>query len=456
METDDRKSNDPNRVLRMVNRFLDMTFDNMVRVDTKFGSGYKFDGDNQYQLNVVKNNSGQLQLAISSSFIENITSMFGIERREASELIAEYCSDVLGMEFDFIRSWPISIPIKEEISEVKKVEDFDEDYPDYEYTQIGVLPKKDSDSQIGVVFFNGPDFNSSEYREPESPRMVYFIGPLGEFEFDSRVIKTNGKSPYIFGNDLKNVYYDKLLPLLKTKMVTSSSNNFTSDEILQSLKIAFPDNWSEENDDSTAGIRGIHTIGEKTDTDIDWSIMNFFDTKDEVKSLINKKWDEEGSGNKIEWLSFVFKNDVKFLKNLLRIQWNSIKGGIENELKALKNLTDLLESSGVKFEYEVYPPGHKRDRYDSIDLTLKIDGEKPMTIQIKPVDKTEKMPNGDIKVYTYGMNNSYKNKKDLGYIMYNKSDSFIIFKNKNYYVTPLGKGREVIHKDKPFKVYKKK
>ena len=449
METDDR-------LTKMVNRFLDMTFDNMVRVDTKFGSGYKFDGDNQYQLNVVKNDSGQLQLAISSSFIKNITSMFGIEKWEASELIAEYCSDVLGMEFDFLRVWPISIPIKEEISEVKKVEDFDEDYPDYEYSQIGVLPKKDSDSQIGVVFFNGPDFNSSEYREPESPRMVYFIGPFGEFEFDSRMIKTNGKSPYVFGTDLKNVYYDKLLPLMKTKNVQPSSDDFTSDEILESLKNAFHDNWSEETEDTTAGLRGIHTIGEKTDTDIEWSIMNFFDTKQEVKSLINKKWKDEGSGDKIEWLSSVFKNDKKFLKTLLTKQWNSIKGGIENELSALKNLTELLESTGVNFEYDVYPPGHKRDRYDSIDLTLKIAGEQPMAIQIKPVDRTERMPNGDIKIYTYGMSNSYKNKKDLDYILYNKGNSFIIFKNKNYYVTPAGKGREVIHKDKPFKVYKKK
>lgn len=447
METEDRTSG-------MVKRFLDMTFANMVRVGDEDGPGYKFDGDNQYQVKVRKNNAGELQLAISSSFVKNIMSMFDVNRFEASELIGEYCSDVLGVEFDFTRIWPISI--NEEISEVTKVEDFDEDYPDYEYSRIGVLPKKNSESQIGIVFFNGPDFNSSEYREPETPRTVYFIGPFGEFEFDSRVIHSNGKSPYVYGNDLKNVYYDKLLSLMKVKEQKPTEGDFTSDEILQSLKMAFPDNWFEEDGDSTAGIRGIHTIGEKTDTDIDWSIMNFFDTKSEVKALINKKWREEGSGDKIEWLSSVFQNDDKFLKTLLNKQWNSIKGGIENELLALKNLTDFLESNGINFEYEVYPPGNKRDRYDSIDLTLKIAGEQPMTIQIKPVDRTERMPNGDIKVYTYGMNNSYKNKKDLGYILYNKGNSFIIFKNKNYYVTPAGKGREVIHKDKPFKSYKKK
>jgi hypothetical protein len=218
--------------------------------------------------------------------------------------------------------------------------------------------------------------------------------------------------------------------------------------------MAFPEYWEEETDDYTAGLRGIHTIGEKTDTDIDWSIMNFFDTKKEVKALINKKWNDEGSGDKIEWLSSVLRDDEGFLDKLLSIQWNSIKGGFENEIKALKNLTEMLEKSGIEFEYDVYPPGHKRDRYDSIDLTLKIQGEQPMALQIKPVTKTERMPNGDIKVYTYGMTNNYKRKDDLGYILYNKGNSFIIFKNKNYYVTPASNGTQVIHKDKPFRVYK--
>ncbi len=154
IETDDRKSNDSDRRLRMINRFLDMTFDNMIRVDTKFGSGYKFDGDNQYQLNILKSDSGQLQLAISSSFIKNVVSMFGIDRFEASELIAEYCSDVLGMEFDFIRSWPI--PIKEEISEVKKVEDFDEDYSNknhHPYDSYALKPQIYHKKILQVHFF---------------------------------------------------------------------------------------------------------------------------------------------------------------------------------------------------------------------------------------------------------------------------------------------------------------
>ena len=157
------------------------------------------------------------------------------------------------------------------ISEVIKVEDFDEDYPDYHYTQIGVLPSKNNPNQIGIVFFNGPEFNNSDYFEPETPRMVYFLGPLGDFEFDSRMVHIKGGSPYVFGNDLKNVYYDKLLPLMTSNNAQPSSSDFTSDDIRESLEMAFPEYWEDETDDYSAGIRGIHTIGEKTDTDIDWS-----------------------------------------------------------------------------------------------------------------------------------------------------------------------------------------
>ena len=102
METEDRTSG-------MVKRFLDMTFANMVRVGDEDGPGYKFGGDNQYQVKVRKNNAGELQLAISSSFVKNIMSMFDVNKFEASELIGEYCSDVLDIDFDFTRIWPISI-----------------------------------------------------------------------------------------------------------------------------------------------------------------------------------------------------------------------------------------------------------------------------------------------------------------------------------------------------------
>jgi hypothetical protein len=93
------------------------------------------------------------------------------------------------------------------------------------------------------------------------------------------------------------------------------------------------------------------------------------------------------------------------------------------------------------------------DRHGGVDVEIDMPGENPMTIQIKPVEKTEKLPNGDIKVYTNGMSNDYKSKKGLGFILYNKGDRFVMFRNKNYNVLPLSNGKEVIHKDKPFKVF---
>ena len=109
------------RLTKMVNRYLDMTFGNMVRVDTKFGSGYKFDGDDQYQVLIKQNNSGESALAISSPFIKHLTSMFDVNKTDAVALIIEYCSDVLGMEFDFVRIWPIKITESDLTRIVKRV-----------------------------------------------------------------------------------------------------------------------------------------------------------------------------------------------------------------------------------------------------------------------------------------------------------------------------------------------
>ena len=338
------------------------------------------------------------------------------------------------------------------ISEVDKVKDFDNDFPEYNYSSIGVLPNKSNPNKIGVVFFNGVVFNKSDYRKPERHRIISFDGPLGKFEFDSRNIQYNGKSPYVFGDRLNNIYYDRLFPLMSSTGNNQSSSDITSQDIRVALKMAFNEYWEDETEDYTAGLRGIHTIGEKIDDNSEtWSIMNFFDTR-EIPKLINQKWDKEGKGNKVEWLSSVFQNDNNFLNKLLTKQWVSVYNGFyKNEESTLSNLKKALEGQNVKIK--TYPVGHKMDRHGGVDVEIDMPGENPMTIQIKPVEKTEKLPNGDIKVYTNGMRNDYKSKKGLGFILYNKGDRFIMFKNKNYYVVPSSNGREVVHKDRPFKVY---
>jgi hypothetical protein len=353
------------------------------------------------------------------------------------------------------------------ISEVEEVDDFDKDFPEYNYSSIKVLPSRKNPNEIGTVFFNGKTFGRSEYHDPEYNTIVKLNGPLGEFEFDSGIVNYNGYSPYVFGNDLNHSDYYKLLPLMaptKTQVsldnITSSSDNITSSldeiksqDIRDSLKMAFPEYWENETEDYTAGLRGIHTIGEKMDNDSEtWSIMNFFDTRT-IPTLINAKWKKEGSGNKVEWLSSVFQNDDEFLDELLTKQWGSVYNGFfKNEESTMSNLKKMFNDPNVKFK--TYPFGHKMDRYGGVDVEIYMPGEEtPMTIQIKPMEKTERLSNGDIKVYTNGMSNDYESKRGLGFILYNKGNRFIMFKNKNYDVIPLSNGKEVIHRDKPFRVF---
>jgi hypothetical protein len=171
---------DDDRLNRMAEKYLNTVFDNLTQVDTKFGSGFKFNDDNGYAILVSKTNDGK-QLAIASPLVQGVTPMLNglldLDKRGIIKTIGKYCREVLGIDYDYIRVWPIKIPGHDEdvISEVKKVEDFDEDYPDYVYSAIGVLPSKTNPNQIGVVFFNGPDFTLSDYREPEDSRPVYFL-----------------------------------------------------------------------------------------------------------------------------------------------------------------------------------------------------------------------------------------------------------------------------------------
>ena len=341
---------------------------------------------------------------------------------------------------------PIS---KENIHEVAKDEDFDEGHPVYRYKSVKVLPDKYNPNKIGTVFFNGPVFGKTEYIIPERDRNVIFKGPLGEFTIHSGIIKSNGSSPYIFGNDLiDTIFYEKFSKLMKPLV---SDVDFSSSDVRNALKMAFTEFWRPEDKEFSEGLRGIHTIGEKTGNDYeDWSIMNYFDTKQEVKSLINKKWKEDGTGDKIEWLSNIFKTDDDFLKKLLDIQWNSIKNGIKNESDAIKSIIDYLNKKGINVEVEYYPPGHKKDRKEGIDFTLKPENKDSFTIQVKPLTKIEETFNNKIKVHTYGMKNLYKANPKLDFIVYSVGPNFFFFRNSNYEVSEDGK--TVIHNDNPIEI----
>ena len=354
------------------------------------------------------------------------------------------------------------------ISEVIKVEDFDEVYPYYRYTNVGVRPSKNNPNEIGIVFFNGPEFNRSDYFEPEAPRTVYFLGPLDSeednFEFDSRMIRIRDGSPYVFGSDLKNVYYDKLLPLMISNNVQPSSSNFTSDDIKKSLKIAFPEYWKNETADFTAGLRGIETIGDYLkkqkdydgDTSETWSLMNFFDTR-VIAKLINQKWNKESKiweGDKIDWLVNIFKNDNEVLTKLLSTQWKSVYSGFfKTEPSAIKKLKKMFEDEGLDATFKTYSFGHKNDRNSGVDVEFTIKGKKPRGVQIKPAGAIQYLDDGTIKVFTDSMKDSYKNKPKLDYILYDMGKKFHLFRNSDYEVVKNTNGSKVIHKKPEVRIY---
>jgi hypothetical protein len=244
----------------------------------------------------------------------------------------------------------------------------------------------------------------------------------------------NGKSGYVDLYKLKKIQSDIGEILFGSK----DSGGVKSTLIRSALKKAFPNNWKEQDEIYSAGIRDINTIGERTGKGESWSIMNYFDTKKEVQEKISQKWNNEGNGDLEQWLVDVFKNDNDFMKELLDIQWRSIKNGYNTEIYASEVISNHIPGN-----LELFPPGSIIDRYGSIDMI--IGGQ---SFQIKPLSGfLEK--DGKYFVKTYGMKNDYKRKsKKIDYIVYAKIGGEVyVFPNENYEVGPGGS--EVIHFEKP-------
>ena len=279
------------------------------------------------------------------------------------------------------------------------------------------------------VYFNGLKLVKGMWK-PEDNFIVELTGDGEHFELSPQEFRYNERnnSGSVLLNVLKRDY-----PRLN---VFGESNGVaTSAKIRQALKIAFEDNWLEEDDIYSPGIRGIYTIGDKTGTDESWSVVNFFDTKKEVQKEINRKWKREGEGEFIYWLADVFKNDDEFMNNLVERQWQSISNGYENESKVSEILSNELGGDS-----QLFPPGSKKDRYESIDMVINGDN-----YQIKPSSSINK-ENGVWKVITYGMNDRYKD-KNLQYITYGTNDNKVyVFPNRNYKVSD---SRYVEHYEEP-------
>lgn len=369
---------------------------------------------------------------------------------------------------------------------VKELE-FDIDLSKWECSNVEIIPsgnlripKRCYDLKVSDVPVNDkkvitPPISKVEINKSEKSNNVFYyskIGLQGDYKFFNGIDKLNLKRLNDLPDDstitFENLYNPSIRDEYKKNRIKISSNStpyvklsesddgFSKADIDAALEMAFPKNWVEENEDFTAGVRGIHTIGEKTGTPEDWSIMNFFSTKDTVKTLINQKWEKEGFGGKIQWLSNIFKNDNEFLKELLDLQWNSIKSGFKTESDVISDILNYFKNKEIEVDVEYYPPGHKTDRYEKIDFKLTPKDKnfyllpkdkKSFTMQVKPLRKMEEIDGGKIKIQTYRMEESYKSKPNLDYIVYGKTPNFLVFKNSNYKVSK--DGNTVTHNDKP-------
>lgn len=273
--------------------------------------------------------------------------------------------------------------------------------------------------------------------------VIEFINDEGQtFEFDKNIVKFSkiGDGFVLSSDFLKYYNLDDLKE--GKKYCKSNIDSEMSTQIKDALKQAFEENWYEAEKGLTgftAGLRYIHTIGEKTGDGETWSIMNFFDTKPEIQSMIKKKYQTENPENLelVPWLVNIFKTDKVFLKKLLDRQWESIENGIYiTEKKIINQLKELFPN----LEIITYPPGSKMDRWYGVDFTI-----NGINFQVKPLSSYKKTEDGYL-VNTYGMKSDYQDKKYLNYIVYFNKDNMLIFPKTPYELINSG---QVLHTTEP-------
>lgn len=320
------------------------------------------------------------------------------------------------------------------INEIKSslIKESEEKPTKYTYTTIGLHEK----FKIKRYYFNNilPVEDDSPI-----PNKIKMYGNDGDFEFDEKdlFVDLTKKSAYVDKSVLETEYpdfkMDKHKKLSETIGITPSS-------VREALEKAFPENWNKSDSVYTPGLRGIYTIGDKTgDSSEDWSIMNYFDTKDEIHSLIYLQYFEELKNGKnivdiVDWMSDLFKNNKDFTTLLVNRQWTSIKNGLNLERVSVDNFLSKLNSS----DFTYYPHGSIMDRWKGVDVT--IDG---VNYQIKPLTSLNK-ENGKYFISTYGMRD-YTSKKSVDKIVFSNNKMALVFDNKNYNI--INKNRVVFNEE---------
>lgn len=224
-----------------------------------------------------------------------------------------------------------------------------------------------------------------------------------------------------------NKYYVGLKDFIKlnpgVERVLFPEKEISSQEIRESLEMAFPSTnnikngkWFFEDDDFTAGVRGIYKIGDRIDTDESWSILNYFDTKTEIKIKINQEYASSKSNDEMKyWLVDKLRDKNSFIKELVDRQWQSIKSGFETEKLAEK----IIGADNATF----YPPGSKMDRINGVDMTY-----NGVNYQIKPLISYSTSDDGVYTINTYGMKD-YKSYPKVNRILFVNNTEKMEFEN---------------------------
>jgi hypothetical protein len=322
------------------------------------------------------------------------------------------------------------------INEIKSsiLREAEEEPTKYTYTTIGLYDKWG----IKRYYFNKvlPVVDDSPI-----PNKIKIFGSDGDFILNKEDVKIDYLNKKIH---VDKKYFDLVYPNFKFKSTEKLSEKIgiTSSNVREALKQAFPNEWKNETPEFTAGLRGVYTIGEKLGTDEDWSIMNYFDTKDEIHSLIYLKYFDYLKENPdkeindiVSWMAELFTTDIDFTKLLVDRQWSSIESGLKLERYSIDNFIDKIGGSNVKY----YPHGSKMDRWFSVDVTV-----NNTNFQIKPLTLFKK-ENDEYIVGTYGMTD-YKSKKKVDKIAFVNFSKCIIIDNKDYKVLSKTK---VSFKQKP-------
>jgi hypothetical protein len=278
------------------------------------------------------------------------------------------------------------------------------------YSFKTMKPWKNKSTGVWFVYFNNGEKIVGELETGLGDQLIFLsIGDKtyttnsGDFRFSNGTGSIELKDFKSSNPGVDNVLFPK--------------EQISSKQIIEVLSMAFPDNWEPETNYFTAGLRGIHTIGEKLGTNESWSIMNYFDTKTEIKEIMNQSYSKSKSKLSFTyWLIDELKYNDKFVKILVDRQWQSIDMGLKTEKLA-------EEIIGGTKDAKFYPPGSKMDRYNGVDMTI-----DNVNYQIKPLISYDEDTN---TVKTYGMRD-YQDKKMVNKILFVNIAKMLEFDNKKY------------------------